>query len=76
MSAPEGWEATLRHRVAVHDLIVAGDRMLGRTSPQAERARLDVVAAIDEAAAAGAGEEDVDAVLADARSVPPGTMEP
>lgn len=76
MSAPESWEATLRHRVAVHDLIVAGDRMLGRTSPQAEQARLDVVAAIDEATAAGASEEDVDAVLADARSAPPGTIKP
>lgn len=76
MSTPERWKAALRHRVAMHDLIVAGDRMLGRTSPQAQQARLAVVAAIDEAAAAGASEADIDAVLADARSTQPGTMEP
>lgn len=65
--APQ-WEHTLAFRVHAHDLIVAGDRLLGRVSAQHEPARLAVVEAIDAALAAGVTEADVDAALARLRA--------
>lgn len=58
------WERTLAWRIATHDVIVAGDRMLGTVSPGHEPARLAVVDAIDAALAAGVPESVIDAALA------------
>ena len=73
MRPVEPWRDLLAFRVAVHDTIVAGDRLLGR-SPGAdyERAREAVVEVIDQALAAGVSEVDVNMALvayrADAQS--------
>lgn len=58
------WRERLAFRVAAHDVIVSGDRLLGRVSPEAEAARLAVVEVIDEALAAGVPQPVVDVVLA------------
>jgi uncharacterized Ntn-hydrolase superfamily protein len=47
------WRERLAFRVATHDVIVSGDRLLGRVAAEAETARLAVVEVIDEALAAG-----------------------
>lgn len=57
------WRERLAFRVAAHDVIVSGDRLLGRVSPEAEAARLAVVEVIDEALAAGVPQPVIDVVL-------------
>lgn len=73
------WERELGCVVAVHDVIVAGDRLLGRVSAQYEPARLAVVDVIDRALAAGVPEQTIDAALqrlrADAERTSPHTTE-
>lgn len=49
-------------------MIAAGDRLLGRVSPEYESARQAVVDVIDAALAAGVSEEAIDAVLAELRA--------
>lgn len=61
------WRERLAFRVATHDVIVRGDRLLGRVSPEAEAARLAVVEVIDEALAAGVQQPVIDVVLAGLR---------
>jgi hypothetical protein len=62
-----GWRERLAFRVAAHDVIVSGDRLLGRVSPEAEAARLAVVEVIDEALAAGVPRPVIDVALAGLR---------
>lgn len=68
VSAPAAWERNLAFAVAVHDVIVAGDRLLGRVSPAHERARKAVVDVIDAALADGVSERSIDAALARLRA--------
>ncbi len=68
MALEPAWARGLAHAVAVHDLIVAGDRMLGRVSPQHAEAREAVAVAIDAALADGVPEATIDAAIAAARA--------
>jgi len=68
MAAEPAWARGLAHRVAVHDLIVAGDRMLGRVSLQHAEAREAGADAIDAALADVVPEAAVDAAIAAARA--------
>jgi len=68
MALEPAWARGLAHAVAVHDLIVAGDRMLGRVSPQHAEAREAVAVAIDAALADGMPEAAIDAAIAAARA--------
>lgn len=61
------WERRLSVAIQLHDVIVIGDRMLGRVSDQHEPARQRVAELLDEAAAAGLSEGDQDSALARAR---------
>lgn len=57
------WRERLAFFVAVHDVVVAGDRVLGGVSAASEESRLDVVDVIDAALAQGVSETEVDAEL-------------
>lgn len=58
------WRKRLAFSIGLHDTIVAGDRMLGGVSAGHEHARLAVVALLDEATAAGYGDDWLDRELA------------
>ena len=60
---PKPWERRLEAAVQVHELVVAGDRMLGRVSPRSEDTRQSVVFAIDAALASGVPEATLGAWL-------------
>jgi len=53
----------VRERLTAHDLALAAYRMLGDQDEQIERARLAVVQILDAAAAAGAGQDELDAFM-------------
>ncbi len=56
------WERSLCQMVALHEVAVAGYELTGNPAP-IESARLQVVAAIDRATAAGVPEAEIDAAL-------------
>ncbi len=62
------WQRRLALTVAVHDLIVSGDKLLGRISPEYEPARQAVADIIDETIANGVAVETIDAELARLRT--------
>ena len=64
MPLPE-WRERLAVRIAAHDLTLAAHRMLGDQDEQIERAR---VAVLDAAAAAGVGQDELDAFVRQLRS--------
>jgi len=57
------WRERLAVRIAAHDLALAAHRLLGDQDEQIERARLAVVEVLDAAAAAGAGQDELDAFV-------------
>ena len=67
VALPE-WRERVTVRIAAHDLALAAQRMLGDQDEQIERARLAVVEVLDAAAAAGAGQDELDAFVRQLRS--------
>ena len=67
VALPE-WRERLALRIAAHDLALAAQRMLGDQEAQIERARLAVVEILDDAAAAGAGLDELDTFVRKLRS--------
>ncbi|MEJ7824892.1 MAG: hypothetical protein WKF48_05660 [Solirubrobacteraceae bacterium] len=59
----EAWERRLAFAVSLHRMVQAGHALTGGQGQTIEATRLDVVAVLDEAAAAGVTEAEQDAAI-------------